>query len=111
MPALEYYDALGETDQERFDSLIRYLCDAKPGTRLPKTIFQIEDHPNRIYALKTRDERFFNFMTVDATIIVTNAYHKHPQQMTKADLSCLQAAVHAKADYLARIKDGTYYET
>lgn len=60
--------------------------------------------------MKPRDERFFNFMTAGAKIIVTNAYHKHAQRMTKADLECLQVAVRRRRDYLKRAQDGTCYE-
>lgn len=86
MPAREYYQALGEVDQDRFDDMIRYLCETRPGSLLPKTLYRIEDRANKIYALKPRDERFFNFTAAGAKVIVTNAYHKHSQQMTKADL-------------------------
>jgi phage-related protein len=110
LPALDYYYALAEVDQDRFDDMIRYLCETKPGALLPKTLYRIEDHAHKIYALKPRNERFFNFMTIDAKIIVTNAYHKHSQQMTKADLECLKTAVRRKQDYLRRAMDGTYYE-
>jgi hypothetical protein len=110
LPALDYYNALVEIDQDRFDDLIRYLCETKPGTLLPKTLYRIEEHAHKIYALKPRDERFFNFTTIDARIIVTNAYHKHSQKMTKADLQCLKASVHCKQDYLTRSQNGTYYE-
>lgn len=110
LPALESYDVLPEASQDRFDDMIRYLCDTKPGTPLPKTIYRVEDHAHKIYALKPRDERFFNFMTINAKIIVTNAYHKHSQQMTRADKECLKIAVRYKQDYLARVREGTYYE-
>ncbi|MDO8756652.1 MAG: hypothetical protein Q7J64_01455 [Elusimicrobiota bacterium] len=59
--------------------------------------------------MKPRDERFFNFMTAGAKIIVTNAY-RHSQRMTKADLECLQVAVRRRQDFLRRAQDGTYYE-
>jgi len=110
LPALDYYEALPEVDRDRFDDLIRYLCETKPGTLLPKTLYRVEDHEHKIYALKPRDERFFNFMTAGAKIIVTNAYHKHSQKMTKADLECLQVAVRRRGDYLKRAQDDTYYE-
>ena len=110
IPALDYYNALAEVDQDRFDDLIRYICEAKPGTILPKTLYRIEDHAHKIYALKPRAERFFNFATIDAKIIITNAYHKHSQKMTKADLECMKAAVRQKQDYLRRTLEGTYYE-
>lgn len=110
IPARDYYAALGETDQDRFDDMIRYFCETKPGTLLPKTLYRIEDHANKIYALKPRDERFFNFTTAGAKVIITNAYHKHSQQMTKADLEHLKLAVRCKNDYLTRVKGGSYYE-
>ena len=109
-PAFDYYNALPETDQDRFDDMIRYLCETRPGTLLPKTFYRIEDHAHKIYALKPRDERFFNFMTTDARIIITNAYHKHSQQMTHADIGCLKTSVRYQQDYLRRVKEGTYYE-
>jgi len=110
MPARVFYQALAEVDQDRFDDMIRYLCETKPGSLLPKTLYRIEDRANKIYALKPRDERFFNFTTAGAKVIVTNAYHKHSQQMTKADLEALKLAVRCKNEYLMRLKEGTYYE-
>lgn len=110
LPALDYYNALPELDQDRFDDVIRYLCESKPGILLPKTYYRIEDPAHQIYALKPRDERFFNFMTVGAKVIITNAYHKHSQQMTKVDRESLKIAVRCKQDYLRRVKEGTYYE-
>ncbi len=110
MLARDYYEALSETDQDRFDDMIRYFCETKPGSLLPKTLCRIEDQPNRIYALKPRDERFFSFTTAGSKVIVTNACHKHSQQMTRADLERLRFAVRCKNDYLARVKGGTCYE-
>lgn len=110
-PARDYYEALAEVDQDRFDDMIRYLCETRPGTLLPKTLYRIEDHANKIYALKPRDERFFNFTTEGAKVIITNAYHKHSQQMTKGDLEALKSAIRFKNDYLIRLKEGVYYET
>ena len=110
MPAHEYYAALAEVDQDRFDDMIRYLCDSKPGVLLPKTLYRVEDPANKIYALKPRSERFFNFTTSGAKVIVTNAYHKHSQQMTKADIEVLKVAVRYRHDYLNRVLEGTYYE-
>lgn len=110
MPARDYYEAMAEADRDRFDDMIRYLCEAPPGTLLPKTLYRVEDRANKIYALKPRDERFFNFTTAGAKVIVTNAYHKHSQQMTKADLEDLKLAVRCKDDYLKRLKEGAYYE-
>ena len=108
--AHDYYAAMADIDQDRFDDMIRYLCETKPGALLPKTMCRIEDHENKIYALKPRAERFFNFTTAGAKVIVTNAYHKHSQQMTKADMENVKLAVRCRQDYFRRLKEGTYYE-
>ena len=90
--------------------MIKYLADNPIGTRLPETIYRIEDRENKIYALKAGAERFFNFMTVHKKIVITNAYHKHSQKMTKQDMEKLEISVRFRADYLRRIKEGSYYE-
>src|SRR5438552_3860223 len=108
IPAFEYYERLSEVDQDRFDDLIRYLFETKPGSLLPQSLYRIEDHENKIYALKSRDQRFFNFMTINKKVVVTNAYQKHSQKMTKQDLGVLKVAVRYRNDYLSRLLGGTY---
>lgn len=55
-------------------------------------------------------DRFFNFTTEGSVVIITNAYHKHSQKMTKQDLEELRIAGRYRQDYLRRGKEGTYYE-
>ena len=110
MPGFDYYEELDEIDRDRFDDLTRYLCETRPGSILPKTIYRIEDRAERIYALKPRAERFFNFTTAGAKIILTNAYHKHSQRMGKGDMESLKFSVRCKRDYFRRLEEGTYYE-
>ena len=107
---LEYYKELGINDRVRFYQIVKLYCDSPYGTLLPTKFYRIEDKVNRIYAFKPRDERFFNFTTEGAKVIITNAYHKHSQQMTKIDLESLKTSVRYKQDYLRRIKEATYYE-
>lgn len=109
MPAFEYYKKSSGTDQERFDDLIIYFCDRPYGIMMPMKWYRIEDKANQIYALKPRDERFFNFLSEGKRIIITNAYHKHSQKMMKPDFEQLEIAVRYKLDYLRRIKEATYY--
>ncbi len=109
MPAYEYYKELPETDQDRLDDMIRHFCDRPYGEVLPKTMYRIEDPNNKIYAFKPRDERYFNFTTSDSRVIVTNAYHKSSQQMTKKDLEKLATAARYRRDYLRRTQEATYY--
>lgn len=110
MPALDYYRGLPELDRERFGVMVMYMADNPPGTFLPRSYYRVEDKSRKIYAFKPRDERFFNFTTEGRRIIVTNAYHKHSQKMTKADLEALELAVRCRTDYLRRVERGVYYE-
>ena len=110
IPAYDYYRNLGDIDRRGFLHLVKLYCDTKPGQLLPKTLYRIEDTTNKIYAFKPRDERYFNFTTAGAKVIVTNAYRKHSREMTRRDLNELRLAVKYKDDYAWRIKEGTYYE-
>jgi hypothetical protein len=109
LPAHDYYRNMSETDQERLDDMIEYFCNCSPGTFLPLTLYRVEDATNRIFAFKPRDERFFNFTTAGAKLILTNAYHKHSQKMAKHDLEQLRIAARYREDYLKRVKEGMYY--
>jgi hypothetical protein len=110
LPGKEFYRELQDPDRRAFFAYVKYLCDSRPGTILPRNMYRIEDASNKIYAFKPRDERFFTFTTVGARVIITNAYHKHSQQMTKLDLEQLRVAIKYRNDYLERIQEGSYYE-
>jgi len=109
-PAEDYYEVLSQEEQKRLDDLVARLADSPIGTRLPKTMYNEEDSQQKIYAFKPKDHRFFTFMTIGRKIILVDAYRKHSQQMTKKNLRLLQSVIRAKADYLFRVKGGTYYE-
>lgn len=110
LPAYEHYLALEEIDQERLKTIVHYIADEPAGTILPKTLYRIEDATSKIYALKPRDERFFNFTTEGRRIVITNAYRKHSQKMGRNDRADLSVAIRCRADYLRRTQEGTYYE-
>ena len=78
---------------------------------MPASKYRIEDPKNRIFAFKPRAERFFNFFAEGRKVIITNAYHKHSQQMSQDDLGKLRAAASMREDYLRRVREGSYYET
>lgn len=109
-PGLEYYEAMSPTDQERLDYMVKHIADSPIGTKLPETMYRIEDRDHKIYAFKPRNERFFNFTTEGRKIIITNAYHKHSQKMSKDDLKKLATSVNYRKDYLKRVREKTYYE-
>jgi hypothetical protein len=92
------------------EKIVRYIANKPVGTLFPKTLYRIEDAAHKIYAFKSRNERFFNFMMNDRRIIITNAYRKHSQKMGKTDLDKLKIATAYRADYLHRVANGTYYE-
>lgn len=104
------YQGLTDLDQGRLDDMIQYFCDRPYGTILPKSMYRVEDKENKIYVFKPRDERFFNFISEGSKVIITNAYHKHSQKMTKLDQEQLKISAKYRVDYLERIKEGTYYE-
>lgn len=110
MPAREYFFSLPELDQERLEMIVKHVADAPIGTRLPKSLYRVEDAANKIYAFKPRDERYFNFITDGRRIIITNAYRKHSQKMGRTDLDKLKTASAYRQDYLRRVGNGNYYE-
>lgn len=110
VPAYEYYENLTQEEQRRFFTIIKFIADSPFGTIFSKTIYNIEDKANSVYAIKPAAQRFFSFMTHDRKIILTNAYRKHSQQMSKIDKESLKLAIRLKRDYEDRRKRGTYYE-
>jgi hypothetical protein len=110
MKAKDYYEALTLEDRKRLDDLVSYMADSPFGTRLPKSLYNLENAENQIYAFKPRDHRFFDFMTMGARIIIVDAYRKHSQRMAKKDQYVLKAAIEARKNYLERVAKGTYYD-
>lgn len=111
MPGKDCYLGLSEGEQTRLLFLVKYMADRPFGNnRLPETMYRVEDKANKIYAFKPHAYRFFNFTTEGRRIIITNAYRKHSNKMTKADLEILAISAKYRQDYLRRIQEGTYYE-
>lgn len=110
LPALEYYRRMADIEQHKLKLLVKYLADNPHGTQLPVTMYRIEDRVNKIFAFKPRAERFLNFTTEGSRVIITNAYHKHAQRMTKQDMEDMRLACRYRQDYLRRVKEDTYYE-
>jgi len=110
IPGYEYFMFMEERAQNRFLYMVKYLADAPPGEYLPKTMYNMEDKEHKIYAFKPADERFFSFMFRGGKIIVTNAYRKDSQQMTKRDKEKLKTSIKYREDYIRRVKEGLYYE-
>jgi len=111
MPARDYYLNLSDGEQTRLLFLVKHMADRPFGSnRLPETMYRIEDKTNKIYVFKPNAHRFFNFTTEGRAIIITNAYRKHSNKMTRADLEILAVSAKNRQDYLRRTQEGTYYE-
>jgi len=65
------------------------------------------DSKNNIFEFKPADHRFFSFFYKGRKIIITNAYMKKSQKVSKRDLEKIRNMKKAYAD---RIKGGIYYE-
>ena len=113
MPAKDYFDKeLSDAEQGRLLHIMKYMADKPFGSnRLPESMYRIEDKENKIYAFKPNAHRFFNFTTEGRKIVVTNAYRKHSNKMTKADLEILAVSAKYRKDYLRRVHEGGYYES
>ncbi len=109
VPAFEYHEEMADEEQRRFLAVVQLIADSPIGTIFPKTIYNIEDKAHGIYAIKPSAQRFFSFMTPDRRIILTTAYRKHSQKMTKIDKEILKTAIRFKKDYDDRTKRGIYY--
>ncbi|MCR5789374.1 MAG: type II toxin-antitoxin system RelE/ParE family toxin [Lachnospiraceae bacterium] len=62
---------------------------------------------DEIYAMKPQPNRFLSFFYEGNKIIITNAFTKKVQKLRKRDKD---RAIHARADYIKRVKAGVYYE-
>jgi len=109
MPAYEYYRTLSEEDEMRFFVIVKHLADQPIGTIHPRTIYNLEDADDAIYAIKPHQHRFFSFTTRDRKLILTNAYKKRGQKMDKAGKAVLKRAKQMKEDYENRVSKGVYY--
>ena len=110
LPGYEYYQTMTQEEKVRFFHIVTYYADTPSGKNLPRTLLNIEDKKNKIYALKPFSRRFFCFTVIGSKLIITNGYRKSSQKMTKKDKEKLKTAITYKEDYLTRTKAGDYYE-
>ncbi|MBR1713638.1 MAG: type II toxin-antitoxin system RelE/ParE family toxin [Treponema sp.] len=101
---LEFFKKLSPLEQQKFFYLVKRIGDF--GFISDKTKFRNED--DGIYAFKPQPNRFLSFFFEGGKIIITNAFVKKSQKLKKQDK---ESAIYARADYLERIKEGTYYES
>ncbi len=101
--ALEYFEELSETQQDRLFYLFKRMGDF--GKINNKTQFRYEG--DDIFAFKPQTDRFLCFFVKERKIIVTNAFRKKTDKLPRNEK---EKALSCRDDYERRLKDGTYYE-
>lgn len=103
-PALEYFQERPEDRQDDLLILLKRMGDF--GRIFDKTRFRNEG--DQILAFKPKPDRFLCFFTAGRKIIVTNAFVKKSDRLPPGEK---ERALRAKADFDAKVKKGTYYES
>jgi phage-related protein len=105
IPAKEYLEKESLNVQVKLAALVKYVADH--GKIFDITKFRKVDSKDNIFEFKPIDHRFFSFFYKDRKIIITNAYMKKSQKISKRDL---EKAKNMKKTYIDRLKGGIYYE-
>ena len=100
---LNYFENLPAVEQQKLFHIVKRLGDA--GYVSDKTKFRNEG--DEIYAMKPQPNRFLSFFHDGKKIIITYGFVKKDQKLRKQDKDRAKAA---RADYLRRVAEGTYYE-
>jgi hypothetical protein len=74
---------------------------------MEKVRFLFTSNPYLLIVKKSFFDRFFCFFFDGAKIIVTNAYEKKSAKMPPKEKD---KALKAKANYIKRVKEGSYYD-
>ena len=91
--------------QVKLAALVKYVADH--GKIFDITKFRKVDSKDNIFEFKPIDHRFFSFFYKGRKIIITNAYMKKSQKISKRGL---EKAKNMKKTYIDRLKEGIYYE-
>jgi len=105
IPAKEYLEKESLGVQVKLAALVKYIADH--GILFNRTKFRKVDLKENIFEFKPLDHRFFSFFYEGKKIIITNAYRKKSQKVSKRDL---EKAKNVKKTYTNRLKEGVYYE-
>jgi hypothetical protein len=105
IPAKEYLDSASMEVQVKLATLVKYI--AENGKLFDIGKYRQVDANEKIYEFKPKEHRFFSFFYEGGKIIITNAYIKKSNKVSKKDLG---KAITMKKEYFARVKGGIYYE-
>jgi hypothetical protein len=70
IPAREFYVLRAEEERTRFFHIVQHLSDNPPGIQLPKTMFNMEEEEERIFAIKPYSGRYLGFYTRDRRFVL-----------------------------------------
>lgn len=101
--ALDYFESLDDKNQISLLKLFELMGNV--GEIKNKTKFRNEG--DKIYAFKPQPHRFLCFFFTGKKIIVTNAFHKKTDKLSKNEK---ERALKIKDDYETRVNRGDYYE-
>jgi phage-related protein len=110
MPAKNEFNELNDNEKAAFLARVSKLGDSSPGIIHPRTIFNLEDDKEKIFAIKFGNNRFCSFFFEGSKIIITNSYKKQTQKNTKREKEQIKKAIESKKDYASRRKSGIYYK-
>jgi hypothetical protein len=110
MQGREEFEGLTDNEKAAFLARAVKLADSSPGTIHPKTIFNLEDETEKIFAIKFGNNRFCSFFYESGKIIITNSYKKQTQKNTKREKEQIKKSVEMKRDYVSRKKLNKYYK-
>jgi hypothetical protein len=102
-PALEFFYALNEIQQDRTLYLFKRMGDF--GRINNKTQFRYEG--DEIFAFKPQPDRFLCFFVKGKKIIITNAFVKKSDKLPREQK---KKALKSREDYLNRVEEKKYYE-
>ena len=103
------FKKLSENEKTTFFLRVEKLANSAHGTIHPKTIFNLEDAEEKIWAIKFGNNRFCSFFFEGGKIIITNAYKKQSQSNRKKETAQIKKAAKMKADYTKRTQEKAYY--
>lgn len=104
MISKEYFDKVEYLIKVKLLALVKYI--AENGKLFDQDKFRIVNKEYKIYEFKVLKERFFSFFYKDNKIILTNAYYKKDQKVSRKDLLI---AINMKRNYEYRLLKGEYY--
>ncbi len=101
--AFDCFQELGMDRQKKILYLFQLMGDVGSIRNIEK--FRYEG--DQIYVFKADIDRFFCFFFAGLRVVVTNAYEKKSDKLSREDK---RKAISARIDFIKRFNEGNYYE-